>query len=103
MNENELLRLLEKIYVELSLKQNPTRYGYPIHIGGKHIWGREGLFEELNKRLEKPISWEEFKQFLERIRKEPKYFGRIYITFILSPKGTIEPHDIIFYKPISIK
>jgi hypothetical protein len=59
-----IFSLLEETYLELSARfgWNPVNcyhysvkhgvcYGAPIPLGNKEVWGREGLFEELNKRL----------------------------------------------------
>ena len=97
-----LYRLLEQVYKELSLRYNGTEYGFPVHAGGRHIWGQEGLYEELKRHL-KQLTWEEYKQLLDNLRKDPTYYGKIYVTFHMAPNGRVEPHDIIFYRPVFTK
>jgi len=76
-------------------------YGAPIMLGNKSVWGREGLFEELNKKLIKngytPITWDHLKQLLKSIEKG----GVVYVSWFASPNTRqIEPHDIMIWKPI---
>jgi hypothetical protein len=76
-------------------------YGAPIPLGNKEVWGREGLFEELNKKLiekgHRPITWEELKQLIESIEKP----GRIWANWFSSPyTRRIEPHDLTIMRPI---
>lgn len=103
----KLYELLEDAYLELSSKYSwdfpGAPYGIPVHAGGRHIWGQEGLFEKLNERLVKlgyrRLTWTEYRDLLRRLQ-EPEYYGKIYITFHVAPNGNIEPHDIIIYKPV---
>jgi hypothetical protein len=109
-----LLSLLEDVYLELSkrLGWNPVNcyhfsakynvcYGAPIPLGNKRVWGREGLFEELNRRLiEKgfrPITWEELKQLIREITRPgviwASWFSSVYTR-------QVEPHDITIMMPL---
>jgi hypothetical protein len=112
-----ILSLLEEVYLELSAKLgwNPVNcyhystrynvcYGAPIPLGNKEVWGREGLFEELNKRLVergyKPITWEQLKQLIKKITKP----GVIWASWFSSVRTRqVEPHDITIMKPSFIK
>jgi hypothetical protein len=109
-----LLSLLEDVYLELSARYgwNPLNcyhyslkhgvcYGAPIPLGNKRVWGREGLFEELNKRLVeagyRPITWEELKQLISEIEKP----GVVWATrFASEYTRTIEPHDLTIMEPL---
>jgi len=109
-----ILSLLEDVYLELSVKLgwNPVNcyhysvkhsvcYGAPIPLGNKEVWGREGLFEELNKRLlergYKPITWEYLKQLIKSIMRP----GVIWASWFSSPRTRqVEPHDLTIMKPI---
>jgi hypothetical protein len=111
-----IISLLEETYLELSarLGWNPVNcyyysvrhnvcYGAPIPLGNKEVWSREGLFEELNKKLlergYKPITWEYLKQLIKSIEKP----GRVWANWFSSPRTRqVEPHDITIMKPISL-
>jgi hypothetical protein len=111
-----IISLLEEVYLELSRKfgWNPVNcyhysikygvcYGAPIPLGNKEVWGKEGLFEELNKKLLergcKPITWEYLKELIKSIEKP----GRIWANWFSSPRTRqIEPHDITIMKSIQI-
>ena len=108
-----LCRLLEEAYVRLSRKYGWSwgkppyiEYGAPIHVGGKHIWGKEGLFEELNKLLRQrgysEITWDEFKQLLKSLEK-PELYAKIWVSWIIAPNGKVEPHDMTFYEPVFLR
>ena len=99
---NQVLKLLEETYLELA-----GHYGEPINVGGEHIWGSPGLFEYLNRKLVskdyRPLSWEEFKGLLKGFNS-PDYYGKIYVSWILSPKGLeVEPKSISFYFPVYLR
>jgi hypothetical protein len=62
--EEELLRLLEETYLEISARLGwrilnchhySTKfnvcYGAPVFLGNSRVWRKEGLFEELNRKL----------------------------------------------------
>ena len=64
VGEEELLRLLEEAYLELSARpgwhilncyHHSTKYnvcyGTPVFLGISRVWHGEGLFEELNRKL----------------------------------------------------
>jgi hypothetical protein len=112
-----ILSLLEEVYLELSAKLgwNPVNcyhysikygvcYGAPIPLGNKEVWGREGLFEELNKRLlekrYRPITWELLKQLIKEITRPgviwASWFSSVYTK-------QVEPHDITIMEPSFIK
>jgi len=112
-----ILSLLEEVYLELSAKLgwNPVNcyhysikygvcYGAPIPLGNKEVWGREGLFEELNKRLlekrYRPITWELLKQLIKEITRPgviwASWFSSVYTK-------QVEPHDISIMEPSFIK
>jgi hypothetical protein len=111
-----VLSLLEEVYLELSARYGwkPVNcfyysskfnvcYGAPIPLGNKDVWGREGLFEELNKKLlerkYKPLTWDEFKKILREIRNP----GIVdVIEFSSRYTRQIEPHSIMFHKPVFI-
>ena len=111
-----LLSLLEDVYLELSkrLGWNPVNcyyysekhgvcYGAPIPLGNKAVWRREGLFEELNKRLVekgyRPITWEELKQLIKEITRP----GEVWASWFSSVyTKQVEPHDLTIMKPLSI-
>jgi len=116
-DEQTILSLLEEVYLELSAKLgwNPINcyhysvkygvcYGAPIPLGNKEVWGREGFFEELNKRLMekgyRPITWEELKQLIKEITRPgivwASWFSSIYTK-------QVEPHDITIMKPLFLK
>ncbi len=92
-----LYRLIEEVYLRLG-----GRYGEPVLVGNIEIWGFRGIFEDLNKELEKlgyrPLSWSEFVDLVKELDSS-RYYGKIYVTFLASPKGTVEPHNIIIYRP----
>ncbi len=87
--EEELLRLIEETYLELSAKKgwNPINcryfsykygvcYGAPILLGNRRAWKREpteGLFDVLNRKLRRmgyrPLSWGEFRELMRRIER----------------------------------
>jgi hypothetical protein len=111
---SELLQLLEEVYLELSAKLgwNPVNcyhysekhgvcYGAPIPLGNRKVWGKEGLFEELNKKLVekrcRTITWEQLKQLIKEITVPgaiwASWFSSIYTK-------QVEPHDITIMKPI---
>jgi hypothetical protein len=110
-----ILPLLEDVYLELSAKLgwNPVNcyhysvkhnvcYGAPIPLGNKEVWGREGLFEELNKRLiergYKPITWEQLKQLIKQITRP----GVVWASWFSSVRTRqVEPHDITIMEPLS--
>ena len=98
--EKQILKLLEKVYLRLA-----GRYGEPVLVGNQSIWGFKGVYEELNDELKKhglkELSWEEFKEILRFLAD--KYWDSVYVTFIVSPKGSIEPHDIAFWKPTFLR
>ena len=76
-------------------------YGAPIPLGNKEVWGREGLFEELNRKLVergyRPITWKYLKELIKSIEKP----GRIWANWFSSPRTRqVEPHDITIMKPI---
>ena len=95
MNRDAILRVLEESYLELA-----GRYGEPVLAGNRDVWGWEGLFERVNKKLTsmgiRELTWEEFTELLKSFDK-PKYYGKVYVTFVISPRGKIEPHDIAIY------
>ncbi len=105
-----LYRLLEETYIEISqnkgwhLKQG-TPYGYIAAVGNKEIWGTEGLFEILNKKLERlnyrKLTWNEFREYLRSL-DTPAYYGKVKVSWLLSPNGKIEPLTISFFKPTFI-
>jgi len=49
----------------------------------------------------RPLAWREFVEVL-RVLGE-RYYGKVYVTFIVSPRGTIEPHDITFYESVFLR
>jgi hypothetical protein len=109
-----VLSLLEETYLELSAKfgwrpvncyhysvRYSVCYGAPIPLGNKEVWGREGLFEELNKKLlergYRPITWEELKALIKLIERP----GRIWANWFSSPRTRqVEPHDLTIMKPL---
>jgi len=111
-----IISLLEEAYLELSarLGWNPVNcyhystkhgvcYGAPIPLGNKEVWGREGLFEELNRKLVergfKPITWQELKWLIREITRP----GVVWANWFSSPRTRqVEPHDITIMKPIQI-
>ena len=103
----KIYELLEEAYIELSKEYGwdylGAPYGAPIHAGGRHIWGQEGLYEKLNEKLAslgyRELTWNEYRELLRRLQ-EPEYYGKIYVTFHIAPNGRVEPHDIVIYRPI---
>jgi hypothetical protein len=113
LDDSLVLSLLEETYLELSAKYgwNPVNcyhysakygvcYGAPIPLGNKEVWGREGLGEELNKKLVErgyqPITWEYLKELIRSITKP----GVIWASWFSSPyTRQVEPHDITIMKP----
>jgi hypothetical protein len=109
-----VLSLLEDVYLEMSAKLgwNPVNcyrysekyrvcYGAPIPLGNKRVWGKEGLFEELNKRLVekgyRPITWEELKQLINEITRP----GAVWASWFSSVRTKqVEPHNITIMKPL---
>jgi len=110
-----LLQILEDVYLEISarLGWNPVNcyyysarysvcYGAPIPLGNKRVWGKEGLFEELNKRLVekgyKTITWEHLKQLIKSITRPgvvwASWFSSVYTK-------QVEPHDITIMMPLN--
>jgi hypothetical protein len=76
-------------------------YGAPVPLGNKEVWGREGLFEELNKKLVekgyRTITWEQLKQLIKEITRPgavwASWFSSIYTR-------QVEPHDLTIMKPL---
>jgi hypothetical protein len=120
VGEEELLKLLEETYLELSarLGWNPincryfsyrynTCYGAPIFLGNwKEVWKRErvdGLFDVLNRKLKamgyEPLSWEQFRGLMRRIERQ----GVIWVNLFIAPNGKVEPHDITIMKPTFLR
>jgi hypothetical protein len=110
-----ILTTLEEVYLETSAKlgwnivncyhystKYNTCYGAPIFLGNKDVWGSEGLFEELNKKLVekgfKPITWEHLKQLIKSITKP----GVVWASWYLSTyTNQVEPHDITIMMPLT--
>ena len=114
--EEELLRLLEEAYLELSARLGwrilncyhySTKfnvcYGAPIFLGNRRVWREEGLFEELNRKLKamgyKRITWEEFRELMRRVERQ----GVIWVNWFIAPNGEVEPHDITIMKPTFLR
>ncbi len=112
VGERELLRLLEETYLELSARHGwrilncyhyshryNVCYGAPIFLGNREVWRKEGLFEELNKKLAKlgyrEISWGQFRELMRRIERQ----GVIWVNWLMAPNRQVEPHDITIMKP----
>ena len=99
-SEKTILEVLEECYIKKAGK-----WGTPVHVGGEHIWKRKGLYEEVNRELERRgyrrISWVEWRRLLGKWNS--KYQGKIYTSFIVAPvKGLpIEPVTIAIYKPVT--
>jgi len=109
-----LLQLLEDVYLELSsrLGWSPVNcyhfsqrhgvcYGAPVPLGNKEVWGREGLFEELNRKLVergfKPITWEQLKQLIREITRP----GVVWSSWFSSRyTRQVEPHDLTIMIPL---
>jgi hypothetical protein len=114
LDRESLLQILEDVYLELSarLGWNPVNcyhysekhrvcYGAPVPLGNKEVWGREGLFEELNKRLVekgyRTITWEQLKQLIKEITRP----GTIWASWFSSVRTKqVEPHDLTIMKPL---
>jgi hypothetical protein len=111
-SEEELLRLLEETYLELSAKlgwriancyhysfKHNVCYGAPIALGNRRVWRKEGLFEELNRKLRRlgyrPVTWNYFRDLMRRIERQ----GVIWVNWFIAPNGQVEPHDITIMKP----
>jgi hypothetical protein len=115
-SEEELLRLLEETYLELSAKKgwNPINcyhysfkysvcYGAPIFLGNRRVWRREpvkeGLFDVLNRKLKamgyRPLTWEVFRELMRRIERQ----GVVWVNWLVAPNGQVEPHDMTIMKP----
>jgi len=110
-----ILSLFEEAYLELSTRfgWNPVNcyyystkynvcYGAPIPLGNKEVWGREGLFEELNKKLVekgfRPITWELLKQIIKSITRP----GMVWASWFSSVyTKQVEPHDVTIMKPLT--
>ena len=121
ISEEELLRLLEETYLELSARlgwrilncyhfshRYGVCYGAPIFLGNsREVWKRspvrEGLFDVLNKKLKtmgyKPLKWEEFRELMKRIERQ----GVIWVNWFIAPNGQVEPHDITIMEPVFLK
>lgn len=111
--EKSLLQeLIEETYLELSAKYgwHPVNcywyslkynvcYGAPIFLGGREVWGKEGLFEELNRKLARRgyagITWDYFRDIMRSIEVQ----GVIWVNWFIAPNGKVEPHDITIMKP----
>jgi hypothetical protein len=109
-----LLQLIEEVYLELSSKLgwNPVNchhysekhnvcYGAPIFLGNKEVWGREGLFEELNRKLVsrglRPLTWQELKQLIRDITR----LGVVWASWFSSVRTRqVEPHDLTIVLPL---
>ena len=92
----EVYRILEEAYLAHS-----GGYGAPVFLGGE--WGGQGLFEEVNKRLEamgyRPLTWSEFKGLLDSIEAP----GRVEVAKIVNPKtGRVEPKTLIIHEPVKL-
>ncbi len=99
MQKDEIFKLIEEIYLRLA-----GRYGEPVLVGNSEVWWFEGIYEELNKELQKrgmKLTWEEFKELLREL--DSSYPSKIFVTFIVSPKGSVEPHDITFFEPVFLR
>jgi hypothetical protein len=115
--EKSLLQeLIEETYLELSAKHGwrPLNcywyslkynvcYGAPIFLGGREVWGMEGLFEELNRKLVKrgytDITWGYFRDIMKSIEIQ----GIIWVNWFIAPNGKVEPHDITIMKPVFLR
>jgi hypothetical protein len=114
--EEELLRLLEETYLELSARKgwNPINchhystkynvcYGAPIFLGNRRVWRKEGLFEELNRKLRrmgyKSLTWDYFRELMRRVERQ----GVIWVNWFMAPNGEVEPHDITIMKPTFLR
>jgi hypothetical protein len=115
--EKSLLQeLIEETYLELSAKHgwHPLNcywyslkynvcYGAPIFLGGREVWGKEGLFEELNRKLVKrgytDITWDYFRDIMKSIEIQ----GIIWVNWFIAPNGKVEPHDITIMKPVFLR
>jgi len=109
-----LLQVLEDVYLGISAKlgwspvncyhyseKHGVCYGAPIPLGNKRVWGKEGLFEELNKRLAEkgyePIAWEQLKQLIKEITRP----GAIWASWFSSVRTRqVEPHDLTIMEPL---
>lgn len=112
--DRQVLELLEETYLELSRKYgwNPANcyyfstkhnvcYGAPIPLGNREVWNREGLFEELNRKLAerglKPLTWEELKQLIREITRP----GVIWASWFSSVRTRrVEPFCLTIMKPL---
>ncbi len=101
-------KIIEEAYVELCRKvgwhvMSGKDYGCPAPVGNEEIWGRKGLFELVNEKLQvrgyRGLTWNEFREYLRGLQS-PEYYGRIRIDWILSPRGTLEPVTISIFEPI---
>jgi MoaA/NifB/PqqE/SkfB family radical SAM enzyme len=116
ISEVELFRLIEETYLELSARHGwrilncyhySTKfnvcYGAPVFLGGREVWGKEGLFEELNRKLTRrgytDITWDYFRELMRRIERQ----GIIWVNWFIAPNGEVEPHDITIMKPTFLK
>jgi hypothetical protein len=110
--EEELLKLLEETYLEISARhgwriincrhyslEHNVCYGAPVFLGNREVWREEGLFEELNRKLKaegyEPITWEQFRELMRRVERQ----GVIWVNWFMAPNGEVEPHDITIMKP----
>jgi len=101
MSMTDIYPLLEEVYLEMA-----GSYGSPVLAGNRKIWGFEGIFERLNEKLrrlrKRTLSWDEFVELLRKL-DAPKYWGKVYVTFVISPRGKVEPHDITFFSPTFVR
>ena len=78
MSMTDIYPLLEEVYLEMA-----GSYGSPVLAGDRKTWDE---FVELLRKLD-----------------APKYWGKVYVTFVISPRGKVEPHDITFFSPTFVR
>ena len=98
--DRSLIELLEKAYLMVS-----RGYGFPV-ITSPRVWGprgSRGVFEVMNEELRKngfrPLSWDEFKEFLKMF-DSPRWFGVVLVMYAMGKTNRIEPIVITIYRPL---
>jgi len=99
--ENKLIKIFERVYLELA-----CRYGLPVVLNWE-IWlgykpNKKDLFTRFNEELAregfKTFTWEEFKQFIDKLRE---IFGNKVWVSREGTKTGIEPITIAIYEPLT--
>jgi len=93
---SKLLQILIRTYWEIASKKcEPvlTRIDL-LHETSE----KRGIYYKFNENLVsiglKPLSWEEFKEFMLKVSEDPRFFGKIVVSWFIAKTNQIEPMTI---------